>query len=49
MSERTDGETLIGRWVPDPIEWEWKPGDSPVLPPVPDSCYPPDAVPLEEA
>lgn len=31
----------------DQPEREWKPGDSPVLPPVPDDAYPSDAVPLE--
>lgn len=31
----------------DQPELEWKPGDSPVLPPMPDEPYPPDAVPLE--
>lgn len=28
-------------------ERTWEPSDGPVLPPVPDECYPPDAVPLE--
>ncbi len=28
-------------------EREWNPGDDPILPPMPDSAYPPDATPLE--
>lgn len=32
---------------PEMPEHTWKPGDPPLLPPVPESCYPPDAVPLE--
>jgi hypothetical protein len=27
-------------------EREWNPGDSPILPPVPNSAYPPDAIEL---
>lgn len=37
-----------GSWQPHTHEPRtWTPGDSPVLPPVPDCCYPPDARPLK--
>jgi hypothetical protein len=38
-------ETARTPWIPP--EHEWKPGDSLILPPVPEAHYPPDAVPLE--
>lgn len=47
--DTTDTSDLIedAEWVGSP-ERTWTPGDGPVLPPLPEECYPPDAVPLPE-